>query len=420
LLLPFLLVPGVIEMRKFALLLLLAAVALPALADNRVTVEQLEQAVAAAHGKPDQEVALSLGGLELTERLSTARLERLKAGLPGEKARLALLLLADASAFLDLPAADIAPGAAPDSTTQGQIVSRAADFAVAAVSKMPDFFATRTTTRFQDKKASQGSDQTIFLWNQGFQFMDRLTTPVTYRNGREVLEAPGAKRSGNGVTSSTGLTNWGIFGPLLGLVMADILKGKVGSGHWEQGPAGPLAVFRYAVPEERSNYTVHYCCFRSGMGEMRDFEVIPAYHGEIAVEPASGAVFRLVVKTDLQLALPIGRADVLVEYGPVEIGGRTYICPLKSTSIIKADALVFHGNLFYVDRKGKPDDWVGNKLKHTDSVSEPQLTAINDVVFENYHRFRADVTIVPADSAEQDGSAPAPATTPKPTRQKSP
>jgi len=408
-------------MRKSALLLLLAALALPASAASRVTVEQLQQAVAAAHGKPDKAVAQSLGDLELTERLSTARLERLKADLPADQARLALLALADASAFLDLPAADIPPTAAPNSATQGQIVSRAADFVMATVSKMPNFFATRTTTRFQDLKVSQLFDLTVFVPNQDFHLVDRLSATVSYRNGREVTEAPGAGKAAGSVTSSTGLTNWGVFGPLLGVVMADILKGKVGWGHWEQGPAGPLAVFRYVVKEDRSNYTVRYCCFRSDLGEMREFEAVPAYHGEIAIDPESGAVLRLVLKTDLQPALPMERVDVLVEYGPVEIGGKTYICPVKSVSITRAVTLVFHGSLFYVDKKGQPDA-TGNKLKHTESVSEPRVTAINDVVFDSYHMFRAESRILPADDAEQDGNTPAsvPAPAAKPPAEKSP
>jgi len=408
-------------MRKSALLLLLAALALPASAASRVTVEQLQQAVAAAHGKPDKAVAQSLGDLELTERLSTARLERLKADLPGDKARLELLALADASAFLDLPAADIPPTAAPNSATQGQIVSRAADFVVATISKMPDFFATRTTARFEDLKVSQLLDQTVFVPSQDFHLVDRLSATVYYRNGREVTEAPGAGKAAGSVTSSTGLTNWGVFGPLLGVVMADIFKGKVGWGHWEQGPSGPLAVFRYVVQEDRSNYTVRYCCFRSDRGEMREFETIPAYHGEIAIDPESGAVLRLVLKTDLQPALPMERVDVLVEYGPVEIGGKTFICPVKSVSITRAVTLVFHGSLFYVDKKGQPDA-TGNKLKHTESVSEPRVTAINDVVFDSYHMFRAESRILPADDAEQDGNTPAsvPAPAAKPPAEKSP
>jgi hypothetical protein len=395
--------------------LLLAGFALPALAAGQVTagpfdhvtVEQLEQALAAERGKPDKKVAEKLGNLELTERLSTARLERLKASLPGEKARQALFALADASAFLDLPAKDILPDAAPDAAFQGQIIFRSSGFVLSTVSRMPNFFATETITRFQDMKVSQGGTPTIFVPDHGFLVMDKRSTSVTYRNGREVLEAPIGQKHKSSVSSTAGLTIRGVFGPLLDVVMGNILHGKVTWAHWEQGPAGPMAVFSYAVPEGKSDYTVQYCCFQSEWGEMREFRTIPGYHGEIAIDPASGAVLRLVLKTDLQPALPMKRSDELVEYGPVEIGGRVYICPVKSISITKAKALLFHGRTSDAGRRDKPGSLSGNKLKHAESGSEPAVTAINDVVFENYHLFRGEVRILSEESAETEEKAPA-------------
>ena len=70
-------------MRKLSLLLLLAGIATVSMSQKgaashsllkRITVEELEQVLTAAHGKPDAEVAQVLSGMELTERLSTVRL----------------------------------------------------------------------------------------------------------------------------------------------------------------------------------------------------------------------------------------------------------------------------------------------------------------------------------------------------------
>jgi hypothetical protein len=409
-----------VEAKAPALLLLLAMFAFPAFASERMTVQQLAQALTDLHGMADRETAQRLTVFELTERLTRQRFEQMKAALPGDKSRQALLALADASAFLDLPAADTLHDPAPDSATQGQIVSRAADFVVATVSRMPDFFASRTTTRFQDSGLAEAANSGSFISsNGGFLLKDINTDTVTFRNGREVAEAATKKKSGSSVRVSSGLANWGIFGPLLGVVMADVMKGRIGWGHWEQGPQGKLAVFRYAVPKDRSNYTVRYCCFRSEEGEMSEFEAVPSYYGEIAIDPANGSVFRLVLKTNLQpkaaeLAdeLPIERLDVLVEYGPVEIGGKTCICPIESTTISRAEAIEFHGYTFYVNKKGKPDA-NGDKKAHAEALTLPKVTAINDVVFDNYHQFRGEMRILPADNADQDGSTPAPgATTP--------
>lgn len=396
-------------MRGFGLFVMLAVLACPAFAEDRLSVAELEKAIAANHGKSDKDMAQRLGNLELTERLSTVRLQRLEAELPGEKARLALLALGDASAFLDLPPYDVPALAPPDPATQGKIMSRAADFVMSTISKMPDFFAMRTITRFQDLKVSSVYRYTVVVPNHSFLFLDRSNATVLFRNGREVVEAAEKNKKGTALTASTGLTNWGVFGPLLGLVMADILKGKMGWGHWEQGATGQVAVFRYQVPEDRSNYTVRYCCFFGNQGAMREYEGIPEYHGEIAIDPASGAVLRLVVKTDLKPGPPISRSDVAVEYSSVEIGGKSYICPVKSISITTAAAMVFHGVMLYDGRRvEKP-------------VEEPNVTAINDVAFEKYHQFRTEMRILPADGADPNAdpnavpnaTPPAPPPTPQ-------
>src|ERR1035437_6017222 len=48
------------------------------------------------------------------------------------------------------------------------------------------------------------------------------------------------------------------------------------------------------------------------------------------------AVYRLVLITDLSPPDPIFQAQTMVEYEPVEIGGKTYICPRKSVTITTA------------------------------------------------------------------------------------
>ena len=75
-------------MPRFAQFLLLAALTVPAIAvtakltgPEKITVAQLEQALAAAQGKPDAELAQQLSNLELIERLSPGKLVRWKAEL---------------------------------------------------------------------------------------------------------------------------------------------------------------------------------------------------------------------------------------------------------------------------------------------------------------------------------------------------
>jgi hypothetical protein len=383
--------------RRVLLFSLLILTTLDACAVDLVTVELLEKEVASARGKPDKDAAKLLGQLELTQRLGLARYERLRADLPGEKSMQALLAVADASAFLDPPAADILPFGPPDSATQTQMLSHAADFVIATTSRMPDFLAERTTTRFQDRRVSQLVKESVVVLDGSFHFVDRSTVGVVFRNGWEVTEPAGRKRSRKSLTLRPGLINWGEFGPLLGIAMADLLNGKVGWSHWEQGPFDRIAVFRYVVAKETSHYTVRYCCVPGNNGKMVNFEVTPQYHGEIAVDAGTGTVLWLALKTDLDPNLPITRADVMVQYSTVEIGGRNYICPVKSVSISTALSM-------------RPIAMYGGGLVRN-AIYDLNTTAINDVVFDKYHMFRSEMRILPGASADLDGAfiPPAPA-----------
>jgi hypothetical protein len=160
-------------MRALAVLLTLAGFMLPAYGARRVTVDRLKQTLAGAHSLPDAEVARQLSDLELTERLSRAKLKGLETDLPGEKSRLALMILADTSAFLDLPAAEILAQPAP-----------------------------------------AAAYQPIHLVGDS-------NVTVIFRDGHEVLE------KSNFDPRVRPLTTAGVFGPILGTVVVDAARSKL-------------------------------------------------------------------------------------------------------------------------------------------------------------------------------------------------
>jgi len=90
----------------------------PRVPTKRVTVQELGQMLATAGEENDRELAKLLTGLELKERLSSSQLSIWKDRLRGKKSKAALTALADESAFLDPPAAEILSGQPPDLDTQ--------------------------------------------------------------------------------------------------------------------------------------------------------------------------------------------------------------------------------------------------------------------------------------------------------------
>ena len=380
-------------MQKLGLLLLAAGIALPGFAATRVTVEQLEHVLAAGHGKPDVKLAKQLSDLELTERLSAAKLSRWEADSPGPESRQALVALADQSAFLDPPAAEIPATATPDLDTQRKIMAQAVDYAVRTISKLPDFFATRDTIHFEDTPPRQ-----LDTGYRPLHPVARTSATLLYRDGKEVVDSGAAKGSPS-QQAAPALTTSGVFGLILGTVLVDSSHGKLVWSHWEQAAAGAEAVFHYAVPREQSHYRVEFCCVRGDHGNGA-FKRLSGYHGEITVDPLNGAVLRLTLEADLQPTDPLVRSDIVVEYGPVEIGGKTYICPIKSVSITVSPALASDASEMqrYRGKLLDKDNW---------AAREHLQTLLNDVVFEQYHLFRADARILTGNSAEAEMKQPA-------------
>ncbi len=140
-------------MRRLILLLLVATVAFPAAAARRMTVLQLEKALSSdfADHRPDAEIARKLGEVEMTERLTEITLGKFAKSLPlGPRTALALQLLADESSFLDPPQDELPATGNPDAETQQRMMDAARGYVVEIAPRLPNFFVTRSTNRFDD------------------------------------------------------------------------------------------------------------------------------------------------------------------------------------------------------------------------------------------------------------------------------
>ena len=308
---------------------------------RRVTVEQLDHVLAAASHESDADLARQLSSLELTERLSTTKLSSWTASLRGKKARQALVAIADVSAFLDPPAAEIRRDAAPDLTAQQVIVSRAVDYLNNTIPKLPNFSATRATVRYEE--TPQFINASIPIGYRPLNVAASSKETVLYRNGKEVVDFSGDKGKKRKVEDGH-LVTYGVFGPLLGAV-TDAIGSGLSWGRWEVGAGAPHAVFHYEIPAQKSRYQVGACCLPDGLTRTGAFETTAGYHGEIAIDPASGAILRLELVAEMKSTTPLVRSDIMIEYGPREIGGKTYICPVKSISISRARSVTtLNGN----------------------------------------------------------------------------
>ena len=341
-------------MRRWAVLLLLLWFAWPAMAAKKLTIAQVEELLAKLVGKADGKVAGELDNAQLTERVSAARLARWEAEFPGSRATRELMKLADMSAFLDPPASDVIPDPPPDPDTQRHMLWMAEQYVGTTMARLPDLSATRETTHFgmtsSENPDSVSRDATAMQWT------GVTSRTVTYRDGHEVAFEGESKQEKE---PGLGLTTHGEFGPILAQVLSDALESQVSFQRWEQGASEPAAVFHYAVPEDASHFQVNI------MIDGQAQTVHPAYHGEIEIDPETGAILRLSEVADRPPPHKARRSAIEVEYAPVTIGERSYICPVKGVAFSVV-----------------APSW------------GPMLTQLNDVAFTHYHAFRSEARIV--------------------------
>ncbi|MDR3741751.1 MAG: hypothetical protein P4L40_22255 [Terracidiphilus sp.] len=346
------------------------------------TVAQLTQALST--NESDDQLAAQIAGLELNERLSTDALQRLREHMPGEKSKQALTMLADASSFLEPPDTEIDNRTTPDAAATRQMLVLLVSYVNTTLRQLPNFLVTKHATRFEDRPQEDALEATgtVSYSFQPLHYVGQSQEVLTYRNHGEVVdETLGQSMKQN--QKSAGMATSGEFGSVLITVVADALKGRITWARWEKSPARTLAVFRFGVPEDKSNYRVKFCCIvegfsSAGIPDQRLYDERVPYHGEIAFDPDTGTIVRMMLQAEMPPRGLVSNAGIVVEYGPEEIGGKSYVCPQRSVSLLLAHTAQQSNAQSRSNYKG------------------PVKTYLNDVTFDSYRRFGAEVRILPA------------------------
>ncbi len=370
-------------MHRWLIVALLVFAGLPCCAAKRVSVEQLERTLAALVHRADAEAARQIGALEPSQRISDATLERLTGQYAhGPLTSVALQLLADQSSFLDLPASELPAVPPPDAATQRRQLEAAHTFALETLPRLPDLFATQTIYSFDDslqqlKKGAWGEQAGLHLVG---------TSKIEVSVRSEQRNAP--VRSGPGAQQQNGLVTWGEFGSALLLILSDSVHGTTSWSHWEQAGGDLVSVFHYDVPQSASHFEIaapaeqitHLGGSGRWMGYGTDLSsdhsashtmvMRPAYHGSLWIDPASGTILRVSLIADLKGNSNLEHAAILVEYGPVRIGDKSLMCPVRSLAFSGAPANV--GTTL----NGATTEW------------------LNENLFTHYHLFHASSHIV--------------------------
>jgi len=377
-------------MRRLALLLLAPAIAFPAFPANPaitqlVTVAQLEDALASSRAGSDGSLAKRLSEMRLTERLSEARLARLETQMPGRQAREQLLVLADESAFLQLPLADRLPAPVPDAAAQAALLARASAYLKDDMTQWPSFSAQREITRFEGTATVLATGLRDDLetpvgvrmlrspaaedWecpgeprlpNRRVDPIERRSLQMLYRRGHSVRAV---STGGEFACAKGGVNTSDDVGEMLLLMPLILRGGKAVWGHWEEGASGPLAVFRFAA-------SVNY---ESSAQQARMVQL----EGEMEVDPQDGAIVRLAQVRRWMVDGYPREYDTVAEFAPVAMNGARYLLPARRVAMFLTPIL-------------KPRTWnndVENVYRRFHLDKSPEQEYLNDVRFAEYRPY---------------------------------
>jgi hypothetical protein len=312
--------------------------------------------------------------MELADRLTPAAIATLKPVVRGKKATEDLTVLADRSAFL--PVTQIPPDAAPEVHDQRLMLDHVIHYVHETLTSLPNVFATRTTVTFEEPAQKHDQSWKVAAPDTSLHPLPSQSLTVLVRNSKEMTDA--ATPAPKNTDRQRGLVTEGTFGPILAMVLGDIARpnSEIKWARWEQDPQGKRAVFRFAIPRESGHFEVGFCCLADPDGTVR-YHITTGYRGEITIDPETGVVYRITTQANLDQRSPMLRSDVMVEYGPVVLGGQTYICPIHSVSISRSRTarLLHQWNVSF-------------------GVYGPFETILSDVAFSNYHLFRSEHRIL--------------------------
>jgi hypothetical protein len=257
--------------------------------------------------------------------------------------------------------------APPDAETQKRLIGTAGSNVLKNLKSLPNFFATRITVRYSGVPADLNRNP--LAMRVGMFSGGETGQEITFRDGEEVVDPMKPKPADEQIDA--GLESWGEFGSEPIVILTDTAQSAVEFHHWENMPTGVVAVFHYSVPRVGSHYDVGYRCLTN-----EPFHDNPAYHGSLSIDPATGALMRVTLETESRPGDPISHIGSVIEYSPMVIGERSYICPVRSLATMVEEVSA-----------------CSSRHLHNPQLAQPILM-VNERRFTDYHRLGSTVRIL--------------------------
>ena len=321
------------------------------------TVAQLDQLIESlvTARKSDEDIAMRLQSVHLSEQITPQQLEGLLDGHPGPKTTQEIMTLALDSSQLPPPPSDIPAIPAPSAAEQADLLKKAFMIALDTFPKLPMLNADKRTLRFQNGiafiKNTSGNGGSMSNSNGYSEISEPIalslllqeTTHVTTHAGVEDSPANMKQKDPGGQLGQVSQT---VPGLPLTKVIADLAKTTPTWLRWQTINTRQVAVFNFVIPRKQSSYKINYCCFPENehIGSEMGFQAsngtattfipyksAPGYHGELYIDEKTGMIFRLITKADQKVTDFVHQEDIRTDFEPTLVANVPYVLPSHVT-----------------------------------------------------------------------------------------
>ena len=315
-----------------AVLLLLVATA-PVFAAKKMTIQELKQTLDSLNQakKNDEQIATVLKEVELSEELSASTLTSFLPQSPGPETNEQMYVLEARSAMLKPPSSELPQLPPPDAAMQEALRDKAIGLLISSSKQLPTLTASKANSRFAHKIFNKSGDN-IGVGDQSIMSLtSRYTDIVEMDQGVERTQTSGADPRLRRIAP----TPEGGIAPAASLFLRQAHEdGNIHWLRWEIVNGIKTAAFSFAVNKEKSPYCVDYCCFPThgqvGREDWKPFKKTVGVHGEFFVDPDSGTIVRFIDQAEFNGGDFIHVENTRIDYGHVDVNGRTYVLPQRS------------------------------------------------------------------------------------------
>lgn len=223
---------------------------------------------------------------------------------------------------------------APTAEEQAAVIEATRAAALTFTEHLPDFICTQVTRRWMNQgratsnvvvpRARHGGMDSIRIDDsENWKLRDTLTIQLTYSGQKEDyrLLLVNGRQTKQSYESVGGMTVYGDFGSLLGILFQSSSQAQFTWDHWASLNNQPVMVFSFAVDAAHSQWHIGY----------EQQEVITAFKGLVFIEPTQHQVLKLKVNADdIPKKFPIQKSGIELDYREQDVGDKKYLLPIKA------------------------------------------------------------------------------------------